>query len=238
MAGARWSLAVLVAGGLHIAAFLGLADIVQPPQLLEAPVETMEIDFVIERPPEPEPEPVPPEPEPLPEPPPPPEPELIPEPDPLPEPPPEPEPEPEPIPEPTPEPPPEPKPEPPPPPKPKPKPEPKPVVQKIVPKPTPKAPPKPAPPSVAVGAKLERSYKPSYPSTAKRANLEGRVLLDIVVETNGKVGIVRLATSSGHSSLDQSAIKSVKRWRFKAAKTSTGLPIAQKIRVPIDFRLR
>ena len=90
---------------------------------------------------------------------------------------------------------------------------------------------------VAESAALIKSSKPVYPSAARRAGVEGRVLLEILVGSSGRVESVRVAESSGHQSLDQSALRSVSRWRFRPAKNSRGNPVSQKVRIPIDFLL-
>ncbi|AFL75317.1 energy transducer TonB [Thiocystis violascens] len=77
---------------------------------------------------------------------------------------------------------------------------------------------------------------PGYPDTARRARQEGTVYLRVLVTTGGRASDVQLAGSSGVSSLDQSAIRAVKRWRFKPARQK-GQPITVWVRIPIRFKL-
>lgn len=65
---------------------------------------------------------------------------------------------------------------------------------------------------------------PPYPGLARRLGEEGEVRLDIQVRQDGSVGEVRLKKSSGSPSLDETAIETVKKWRFKPA-TLDGKPV-------------
>jgi protein TonB len=56
---------------------------------------------------------------------------------------------------------------------------------------------------------LER--RKHYPSAARRQRLEGRVVLRIVVERDGSVSHARIASSSGHESLDRAALALIDR---------------------------
>lgn len=77
---------------------------------------------------------------------------------------------------------------------------------------------------------------PDYPETARRMRQEGTVSLRVLVNASGQAAEVAIATSSGISSLDQAAIRAVRRWRFTPAH-QTGQPIAAWVRVPIRFKL-
>jgi periplasmic protein TonB len=77
---------------------------------------------------------------------------------------------------------------------------------------------------------------PVYPPLARRRNYEGTVILDVLVDTRGRATEVRIAHSSGHASLDQSALASVRRWRFEPARRS-GTPIDMWVQVPVRFAL-
>ena len=67
---------------------------------------------------------------------------------------------------------------------------------------------------------------PAYPAMARRLGEEGEVRLDVQVGPQGKVLEVRLKKSSGSTLLDQTAIETVKRWRFSPA-TVDGKPVAE-----------
>ncbi|MCH1504583.1 MAG: energy transducer TonB, partial [Verrucomicrobiales bacterium] len=127
-------------------------------------------------------------------------------------------------------------------PRPKPKPKPQIVAPKPRPKPPvakPKAKPKPSKKRPVVGTPVAtRRSKPSYPRAERRKGIEGTVVVSVRVDPNGRAGAVSVARSSGNSALDASAVKAVRRWRFKAATDSVGNPIAKVVSVPVVFKLR
>jgi len=77
---------------------------------------------------------------------------------------------------------------------------------------------------------------PVYPDDARRHREEGVVLLDVTVGEDGRVESLELATGSGYSLLDQSAMKTVREWRFKPA-TVGGVHLRSRVEIPIRFRL-
>jgi protein TonB len=79
--------------------------------------------------------------------------------------------------------------------------------------------------------------KPLYPLTAVRQGLQGRVLLMVEVQADGRAGRVTIEKSSGHAILDASAMNTVRMWQFIPARKD-GVFHAQSIRVPIDFNLK
>lgn len=79
---------------------------------------------------------------------------------------------------------------------------------------------------------------PKYPSSARRAGHEGTVTLSFTVGSSGKVTSVRVAKSSGHSSLDNAALSAIRRWRFKPARNGLGQAVSYSYSLPIPFRLR
>lgn len=81
-----------------------------------------------------------------------------------------------------------------------------------------------------------KNPKPAYPMGPYREGVEGTVWLRIQVLEDGTVGSVELAQTSGNDELDQSALTTVKKWRFKAA-VQGGVAAAQFIRIPITFKL-
>lgn len=91
-----------------------------------------------------------------------------------------------------------------------------------------------------VGPSRELAYdgalKLRYPPLALRQRQQGRVLLNVLVDTEGRVQRIEIARSSGHAELDAAARDAVQRARFKpvlrdgVAEPAWGL-------VPIEFRL-
>ena len=60
--------------------------------------------------------------------------------------------------------------------------------------------------------KITHQVAPVYPEEAKRARVEGKVVLDVTVEENGEVSMAKVV--NGHQLLQQAAIDAVKQWRF------------------------
>jgi protein TonB len=77
---------------------------------------------------------------------------------------------------------------------------------------------------------------PRYPVRAFRDRAEGTVVVRAEILANGLSGRVELQTSSGFDSLDDAAMSTIKKWRFKPA-TVDGKAIAQWVTIPITFRL-
>jgi len=69
-----------------------------------------------------------------------------------------------------------------------------------------------------------------------RSGAEGTVVLSIYILADGRVGEVKLISSSGFAKLDQSALREAKKWRFIPG-TSDGKPMAMWKQVPVTFRL-
>ena len=82
-----------------------------------------------------------------------------------------------------------------------------------------------------------KNPKPSYPMGPYRAGIEGTVWLRVQVLEDGSVGSVEISQTSGNDELDQSALNTVKKWRFNAA-VQGGKTAAQFVRIPITFKLR
>lgn len=78
---------------------------------------------------------------------------------------------------------------------------------------------------------------PRYPPNAARAQLEGRTVLLVQVDPDGKAGAVLVAKSSGHPILDEAATEAAERWRFNPARTRDGRAVRQLVRIPVNFSL-
>lgn len=78
---------------------------------------------------------------------------------------------------------------------------------------------------------------PDYPKSARRKGLEGRAVVVVTVETSGKVSSCQITQSSGHSSLDQSALSAARRYRFRPAKNGLGQAVSVKKAIPFNFQL-
>jgi len=77
---------------------------------------------------------------------------------------------------------------------------------------------------------------PVYPDAARRRGYEGTVLLRASIDKNGTPLSVAIEKSSGHSSLDEAALKAVKVWKFRPGMLGN-IPVESTVRVPVRFRL-
>ena len=83
---------------------------------------------------------------------------------------------------------------------------------------------------------LLREVAPDYTDPARRAGLEGEVLLEMVVTAEGTVTDVRVLQRLG-AGLDERAIAAVQQWQFSPARRH-GVPVAVLVEVAVEFRLR
>jgi protein TonB len=83
---------------------------------------------------------------------------------------------------------------------------------------------------------LIREVKPDYTEDARRRGLEGDVVLEIVVRSDGSVGSVRVVERLG-AGLDERAVAAVRQWRFSPARLR-GTPVDVEVEVAVEFKLR
>ena len=81
-----------------------------------------------------------------------------------------------------------------------------------------------------------RNPAPSYPPLSRRMGEEGKVILRVLVNPQGSADNVEIKTSSGSVRLDEAAQKTVRTWKFIAAKRGE-TPIQSWVLVPIVFKL-
>lgn len=103
------------------------------------------------------------------------------------------------------------------------------------------APPAPTAPVQIVQPRFDADYllnpKPPYPALSRRMGEEGRVVLRVQVRSDGGAGEVQLQTASGSPRLDQSALETVRRWKFVPARRGDEA-VAAWVLVPIIFSLK
>lgn len=96
-----------------------------------------------------------------------------------------------------------------------------------------------APTGPLAGARLQyaKAPPPPYPRRAVREGRTGTVLLEVLVDTDGRPLEVRIAQSSGHQDLDRAARRQVlEQWRFAPA-LDDGRPVQAIGLVPVAFSL-
>ena len=86
--------------------------------------------------------------------------------------------------------------------------------------------------------KVLREVKPQYTPQAMRAKIQGQVLLECIVNTDGSVSNVKVLRSLDSSfGLDQEAVKAALQWQF-APGTRLGQAVPVLVTIEIAFSLR
>lgn len=102
---------------------------------------------------------------------------------------------------------------------------------------TPAAPPAPARIELpSSDAAYLNNPKPSYPALSRRLGEQGKVLVRVLIGVDGKAEQVEIRRSSGYDRLDQSALATVRSWRYVPGKRN-GIPEAMWFEVPIVYVL-
>lgn len=127
---------------------------------------------------------------------------------------------------------------PPPPPEPAPEPEPEPVPEPVV-----EAPPAPQMPAGPVTLSSELSVAcphlnaPGYPPLSRRLGEEGKLVLRVELDEQGRVDVAQVVNSSGFNRLDEAALAAVKTWRCNPP-LRDGLPVRAVALQPFNFVLQ
>ena len=77
---------------------------------------------------------------------------------------------------------------------------------------------------------------PPYPEDARERGEQGKVLVRALINADGTVAELTMKRSSGFANLDQSALETVKKWRFVPARRGAATVSAWVV-VPISFSL-
>lgn len=94
------------------------------------------------------------------------------------------------------------------------------------------------PGSGVINPRIVREVKPQYTADAMRAKVQGTVLLECVVLSDGTVGRVDVVRSLDPTfGLDQEAVKAARQWRFQPG-TRFGEPVAVLVTIELTFTLR
>lgn len=81
-----------------------------------------------------------------------------------------------------------------------------------------------------------QTVAPAYPELARRARVEGAVVLEAIIGSDGAVRDVRVLHGVSPL-LDPAALEAVRRWRYRAASID-GRPVAVYLKVVLTFSLR
>lgn len=97
----------------------------------------------------------------------------------------------------------------------------------------------PAPPKVELpssDADYLQNPKPPYPPISKRLGEQGKVVVRVLINTQGTAEKGEIKRSSGFDRLDQTALNTVLRWRYVPGKRA-GVAETMWFDVPINFVL-
>jgi protein TonB len=78
---------------------------------------------------------------------------------------------------------------------------------------------------------------PSYPGLARKRGQEGTVILQVLVDRQGRVDDLEIERSSGTGLLDRAALSAVRKWSFEPGRKDRE-KIAMWVRVPVTFKLK
>ncbi len=76
-----------------------------------------------------------------------------------------------------------------------------------------------------------------YPEIARKAGIEGRVIVQVLVSEQGKVVDTRVIKSLGHSGCDQAAVEAIRSVKWKPA-LQRDKPVKVWVAIPVIFRLK
>jgi protein TonB len=90
---------------------------------------------------------------------------------------------------------------------------------------------------VAQRPQLVHRVQPLYPESARRRDVQGLVLLEAILDREGRVEpAVKVLKSI--PMLDAEAVAAVRQWRFQPARNRGGDPVRVVLEIPIRFTLR
>jgi TonB family protein len=83
--------------------------------------------------------------------------------------------------------------------------------------------------------KRTKTVKPEYPPEAQARGMGGIVILELVVDTTGKVDAVQVIRSV--PPFDEAAVTAARQWEYEVTKVS-GKPVSVRLTVPISFLVK
>jgi TonB family protein len=89
-----------------------------------------------------------------------------------------------------------------------------------------------------IAPQLIKRVEPPYPDLARKAGIEGRAIIKILIQENGQVGDVKVVECSHpNGGFEEAAIAAAKEWVFSPAKKG-GKPIAVWSNLTFKFKLK
>ena len=91
--------------------------------------------------------------------------------------------------------------------------------------------------SVATPPELIDRVVPAYPPRARELEIEGKVVLEVVLDRRGRPE-PDIEVLESVKQLDAAAIAAVRQWRFRPARDADGNPVRVVMEIPVRFVLR
>ena len=79
---------------------------------------------------------------------------------------------------------------------------------------------------------------PVYPEYARRRGIEGFVILQFIVDINGRVVEPSVHQANPQGYFETSALRTIKQWRFSPGRNDKGTPVPCRLQMRIDFILK
>ena len=79
---------------------------------------------------------------------------------------------------------------------------------------------------------------PIYPEYARRRGIEGFVILQFIVDINGRVVEPSVHQANPQGYFETSALRAIKQWRFSPGRNDKGTPVPCRLQMRIDFILK
>jgi TonB family protein len=76
---------------------------------------------------------------------------------------------------------------------------------------------------------------PQYSDTARELGIQGTVVLEVTVRTDGRADMIRVQRGLGYG-LDENAILAMRRWRFRPG-TRDNVPVDVSLNIEVNFNL-
>jgi len=83
---------------------------------------------------------------------------------------------------------------------------------------------------------VKSSVQPVYPAEAKKAGVEGMVIVKALVNKEGRIEEAEISRSDTPL-LDEAALEAIRQWRFVPAVSEDDETVAAWVTIPIKFKL-
>jgi TonB family C-terminal domain len=85
---------------------------------------------------------------------------------------------------------------------------------------------------------FSKHIMPIYPEYARRRGIEGFVILQFIVDINGRVTNPTVHQSNPQGHFETAALRAIKQWQFSPGRNDHGTPIPCRLQMRIEFKLK